>query len=59
MKTFIIIVFSIYLAAAFFLDVLHLITLEKAAKKEAVIAAVKVFIHFFLMILFVELRHYF
>lgn len=58
MKTFIIIVFSIYLSAAFIVNTLHLIVTDKAAKKEAAIAALKVFLDFFLMILFVELRHY-
>lgn len=58
MKIFIMIVFSIYFVAAFLLNLLHLVTLEKSQKKEAVIAAAKVLLDFFLIILFVELRHY-
>lgn len=58
MKIFIMVVFSIYFVAAFLLNLLHLVTLEKSQKKEAVIAAAKVLLDFFLIILFVELRHY-
>lgn len=58
MKTFILIVFSIYFVATFLINVLHLVSLEKDKKKEAAIFAIRVIINFILIILFTELRHY-